>query len=370
MKILWFTWKDRKHPLAGGAEMVNEELAKRLATDGHEVIFLVGGFQGGVAEETINGYRIVRLGGRLSVYYQAYRYYKKNLKGWADLVIDEVNTMPFFCKFYVRERNIILCYQLCREIWFYQIFFPLSMLGYILEPVYLWLLRDRQVLTESSSTKNDLTKYGFKEESIHVFPVGLEQEPISEENFREQKKDGSPTLLYFGSIRSMKRPHHVLLAFEKAKMDIDDLKLVIGGSGNGTYAKGFLKMINNSCFADDITYLGRVSQEEKREIMRKAHVLCVTSIKEGWGLIITESNSCGTPAVVYDVDGLKDACKDGVTGLVCKKNDPEEMAGEVLRLLGDEDLYKKIRKQAYAGSYYYSRENSFQVFSNILKKIL
>ena len=39
MKILWLTWKDKKNPLAGGAEVVNEELAKRLIADGNEVIF-------------------------------------------------------------------------------------------------------------------------------------------------------------------------------------------------------------------------------------------------------------------------------------------------------------------------------------------
>ena len=39
MRILWLTWKDKKNPLAGGAEVVNEELAKRLADDGHEVFF-------------------------------------------------------------------------------------------------------------------------------------------------------------------------------------------------------------------------------------------------------------------------------------------------------------------------------------------
>lgn len=38
MNILWFTWKDINHPLAGGAERVNEELAKRLAGGGHRVV--------------------------------------------------------------------------------------------------------------------------------------------------------------------------------------------------------------------------------------------------------------------------------------------------------------------------------------------
>ncbi|RKY81760.1 glycosyltransferase family 1 protein, partial [candidate division KSB1 bacterium] len=45
MNLLWLTWKDRKHPLAGGAELVNEKLAKRLVQDGHRVIFLVGGYK-------------------------------------------------------------------------------------------------------------------------------------------------------------------------------------------------------------------------------------------------------------------------------------------------------------------------------------
>ena len=95
MKLLWLTWKDRKNPASGGAEVVNEEIAKRLARDGHEVIFLVGGFKGKSAhgdevclpEETIDGYKVVRLGNRWSVYWKAYRYYKKNLRGWADLGI-------------------------------------------------------------------------------------------------------------------------------------------------------------------------------------------------------------------------------------------------------------------------------------------
>ena len=41
--IVWFNWKDRDHPLAGGAEVVNEELAARLAADGHTVTFITGG---------------------------------------------------------------------------------------------------------------------------------------------------------------------------------------------------------------------------------------------------------------------------------------------------------------------------------------
>ncbi len=107
MKILWMAWKDIKNPYAGGAEVVNGQLAQRLVRDGHEVIFLVRGFADAPKEETRHGYRIIRVGDFHSVYWEAYRYYKKHLQGWADLVIEEVNTIPFFCNWYVRERNIL-----------------------------------------------------------------------------------------------------------------------------------------------------------------------------------------------------------------------------------------------------------------------
>ncbi len=188
MKILWFTWKDRKNPMAGGAELVNEGLAERLAKDGHEVIFLVAGFRGGAEEEVVNGYKIIRMGNRWTVYWKAYRYYKKHLVGLADLVIDEVNTIPFFAKFYVKEKNIILCYQLCREVWFYQIFFPLNLIGYLLELIYMRLLNDRYVLTESESTKIDLQKFGFKEDRVFTFPIGIEAESLTEKEFSTQRK--------------------------------------------------------------------------------------------------------------------------------------------------------------------------------------
>ena len=74
MNILWFTWKDLSHPFAGGAERVNEELAKRLAKDGHRVVLVVGGFEGGEEKETRDGYEIIRLGNRYTVYWHAYRY--------------------------------------------------------------------------------------------------------------------------------------------------------------------------------------------------------------------------------------------------------------------------------------------------------
>ncbi len=378
MKILWCTWKDRMHPASGGAEMVNEEIAKRLVRDGHEVIFLVGGFKGCLPEEMIDGYKVVRLGNRWSVYWKAYRYYKKNLRGWADLVIDEVNTMPFFCKLYVREKNILFVHQLCREIWFYEMAFPLNVLGYALEPIYLWLLRDRNVITISESTKSDLLRYGFKPGGVSIVSEGIEIEPVAElaaaasalaSSAQASQKYEHPTILAFGSIRAMKRTMHIVKAFEIAKAQVPDLDLVLAGSADGRYGANVLAHIKKSRYASSVKCLGKVSKEEKIELMQRSQLIAAASAKEGWGLTVTEAASQGTPAVVYNVDGLRDSVKDGETGIVCEANTPENMAENIVKLLENKEEYARLRRAGWEWSKEVNFENSYQQFMEVLNYV-
>lgn len=364
-KILWLTWKDKKHPSAGGAELVNEEIARRFVGEGHEVVFIVGGFRGGRIEEEVDGYKVIRLGNRWSIYWRVWRYYKKHFVGWADLVIDEINTIPFFTKFYVKEKNILFIHQLCREIWFYEIFFPLNLIGYIFEPMYIWLLRDRSVITVSKSTRNDLLKYGFKKENIRIISEGIELEPIN--NLKDITKFEKPTILALGVIKAMKRTDHIIRAFEIAKHDINDLQLIVAGAVKGRYGKKVLKMIELSKYKNSIKYLGKVSKGVKIEIMQKVHLICVTSVKEGWGLIVTETNSQGTPAIVYDVDGLRDAVKNNETGLICKENSPTNLADNIVTLLRDQEKYQSLRINAWQWCKEINFENSYKEFAKCIK---
>lgn len=369
MKILWFTWKDRKNPEAGGAELVNEELAKRLVKEGHNVIFLVSGFPNTPVEESINGFKIIRLGNRYTVYWLAYRYYKRNLQGWADVVIEEINTVPFFSHLYLKgEKLVYLFYQLCREVWFYQTFFLFSFLGYYLaEPLYLRYLErtKRMVLTESESTKKDLGRYGFNASTVKVFPIGIAMKPI--DNLHVLKKCIRPTVLSLGSIRRMKRIDHQIEAFEIAKQMIPDLQLKIAGDMESRrYSKKILTMIKHNRHKDDIEYVGRVSNDEKIELMRKCHVIVSTSIKEGWGLIVTEANSQGTPAIVYNTDGLRDSVQNDCTGLVTESNTPTSLAQKIVEMLKNHDRYQMFQANALEWSKKFNFENSYYCFTKIL----
>lgn len=352
-----------KNPYAGGAEVVNEQLAKRLVADGHEVIFLVRGFAGAKKEEMVGGYKIIRVGDYHMVYWEAYKYYKKNLQGWADLVIEEVNTIPFFCNWYVKEKNVLYFNQLCREIWFYEMGLVKGLIGYLLEPIYLMFLGNRKVIAISKSTKKDLNRFGFRWKNIDIISMGLEIDLAKQIN--QIKKFENPTILSLGAMRSMKRTDHIVEAFELAKKEMSDLQLIVAGNiANNTKV---LKMIEDSPYKDSIRFLGRVSREKKMELMQKAHLIAVTSVKEGWGLIVTEANSQGTPAVVYDIDGLRDAVKNNATGFICEKNTPENLAEKIKFALENKEEYEKIRQNGWNWSKNITFDQSYNDFDGLLK---
>lgn len=361
MKILWFTWKDIKHPLAGGAEVVNDELAKRLVNDGHEVTMIVGGFKNATVEIAINGYQVVRLGNRYSLYVLAARYYLQNLQGWADIIIEEVNTMPFFTRFYAKEPVVLFFHQLCREVWFYQLTLPFSVIGYLIEPVYLRFLgRATPVVTVSQSAAQDLGRCSFN--NVTVIPLAVRVKPVTSLDI---KKYPRPTILSFGALRSMKRTLHQIKAFELAKMQIPQLQLIVAGGSEGSYGQKVKKYIVRSRYAADIQIIDRPGDNQKIDLLRRSHAVLMTGIKEGWGLVVTEAASQGTPAVVYNADGLRDSVKNGETGIITARN-PASLAAGIVTLLEQPATYRQLQKAAWQWSKQLTFDATYAQFLPVL----
>jgi glycosyltransferase involved in cell wall biosynthesis len=78
----------------------------------------------------------------------------------------------------------------------------------------------------------------------------------------------------------------------------------------------------------------------------RAHCLLVPSVREGWGLVVIEANSVGTPAVAYDVPGLRDSVQDGVTGLLAPDGEPDELARRAIAMVEDPVLQQDMSRKA------------------------
>lgn len=365
MNVLWFSWKDINHPQAGGAETVSYELMKHLVADGHSVKLITSQYADSSAEDVIDGIQVRRMGGRFSVYFSAFRFFRKNLKSWPDLVIDEMNTIPFGAAFYAKKRTVLLTYQLARRVWFYQMIFPVSLIGYLLEPVYLFLLsrKYKEVVTESESTKQDLKNYGFSAEKTKVIRIGMHLAPL-------EKLDTKPdmnTVLFLGALRPMKRTLDAVRGFEHARDSNTSLRLKVAGDNGSAYGRKVMDHIQNSRHKNAIQALGRVNDEDRLKFLREASVIVVTSVKEGWGLIVTEANSQGTPAVAYDTDGLRDSVQDGKTGSLVPSGNTEALGRAINSMLSEPKNYERLRNNAWTWSKDFNFDNSYQDFLSAIK---
>jgi glycosyltransferase involved in cell wall biosynthesis len=157
----------------------------------------------------------------------------------------------------------------------------------------------------------------------------------------------------------MKRTLDQVKAFELAKSHIPDLQMKIAGDASGPYGRKVLDYIARSPYAKDIDYLGRVDARDKPRLMRSCHLITVTSVKEGWGLIVTEAASQGTPAVVYDVPGLRDSVRHKQTGLVTT-DQPAAMAEAIANMLQDQTMYQSLRNAAWEWSKQINFDQSYK----------
>lgn len=371
MNLVWCSWKDINHPQAGGAEIITHNILTRLVRDGHNVTLLTAKHSNPIKTKSI--YSTKSMGNRYTVYFKVYNYYRNNLRDTTDTVVDEMNTIPFFIAKAANKktRRYLFVHQLCREIWFYQMIFPFSAIGYMLEPLYLRLLAkyNKDVITVSNSTKNDLIKHGFNNSNISIISEGIEMKPI--DKLPEKLVNQRVNILSLGALRPMKRTLETLKSYrillEDPEMQSKALHLHIVGDSTGKYAEKVIKYAEMHLPEVSYTFHGRVSKDKKALLMMNASLITVTSVKEGWGLIVTEANSQGTPAVVYDVDGLRDSVINKKTGIVSKPN-PTSLTRNIKLLTSDNDKYQIIRNNAWYMSKDITFEKSYSDFNRIINK--
>jgi glycosyltransferase involved in cell wall biosynthesis len=117
--------------------------------------------------------------------------------------------------------------------------------------------------------------------------------------------------------------------------------LLLIGDGPKTYVDLLRALVTRLGLADSVQFCGWLDGTAKHRRMSEATALLMASAREGWGLVVTECNACGTPAVVYDVAGLRDSVRHMQTGLVVSPT-PQSMAAGMVQLIRDPELYERL----------------------------
>lgn len=359
MRILFLNWRDIRHPRHGGAEVYNHEVCRRLVAAGHRVELFTAAFPGALPEEEIDGVRIVRRGRQWTVHLRAWLRYRRRARAGFDVVVEEINTLPFWSPLWAGIPTVLVIHQLAREVWWYESRQPLSTVGYLAERYYLRPYRRVPVVTLSRSTSDDLRRLGFRG-PVELLPPG-----VSWPEAWQRPAPAVPTFVYLGRLAPSKRVHEIIEAFALARRALPGARLRLIGSGPPGYTARLAALAERLGVTAGLELSGRLDEDRKFEALAGATAIAMASVREGWGIVVSEAGAVGTPSAVYDVAGLRDSTVDGETGLVVQPR-PEALAAAMCRLA----LEPGLRERLAAGAIAFCRRLSYEDVAAGFQRVL
>jgi glycosyltransferase involved in cell wall biosynthesis len=340
VKILVFNWQDIKNPLGGGAEVHLQEIFGRIAAQGHSVTLVCSKFRGGAPRDTIGGIRVIRVGTR-NLFNFAVPLWHLFFGHTYDVVVDDINKIPFYTPVYVRKPIVAIVHHLFGKSIFMETNPLAASYVYAAERLIPKIYRHVPIIAVSESTKNELTEQGIPADTIRIIHNCVDHSLYKPGGF---DGDRPFTIGFLGRIKKYKSIDHLLSAFIKVKERVPDAKLVI--IGDGDYLPALEKTAAKLPYRDDITFTGYVSGEEKVRLLRNTDIVVNTSSKEGWGLTVIEANACGIPVIGADVPGLRDSIRHDETGLLYPYGDIDALYNAIMKLKNDTALLNRLSEKA------------------------
>ncbi|MFF1447274.1 glycosyltransferase family 4 protein [Streptomyces sp. NPDC058274] len=300
-RIVFLARRDLDNPAAGGSELLVDRLADGLTQLGHQVTLLCGG------PTAYRDYRVVSAGGDLGHYLRARPAFHREV-GDCDLLVEVCNGMPYLAPLWHRGPTLCLVNHVHTDLWrmrFGGALAPAARLGRRLEHWALTGARRRNlVVAVSPSTAHALRAIGVERDRIRVVHNGVE------EPGPRAARSPEPLFLAMGRLVEYKRIDLLLRLWERVR-PVTGGRLVIIGDGPERERLAQLA-------GPGVEFAGHVSEAEKHRLLCAAWLLLHPSAVEGWGLVVTEAAARETPAIAFDVPGLRDSVVDGETGVLAR----------------------------------------------------
>lgn len=363
MNILIFNWKDIKHPYAGGSEVNIHEQAKRWIKQGHKIVQFSPNFKDSKNSEYVDGLRIIRCGGRFSVYFIAPIYYLFKLRKEADFVIDIENGIPFFTPLFSFKPKICIMHHVHQNVFFKELPFFIAWGPYLMERYGLRIFYNNiKFIAVSKTTKEEMIKLlGLKDKNIEIIYNGINHNEFKTNTGKSKK----PMILYFGRLMKYKRIDLLIEIFKEVLKKIPNVQLHIAGSG--IIQSELEEFTKNLGLEHNVIFHGFVDEKKKRNLFKTSWVFVNPSSMEGWGVTVIEAGATGVPSLAFDVPGLKEAIRDKETGFLVK--DKNEMVNKIVLLLNNKKLRDKLGRNALNWSKKFSWDETANKTLNILRNL-
>ena len=327
LRVAVVNWRDPWHPEAGGAERYAWEIGLGLVARGAGVRFLTARARGQARRGRHDGISVTRMGGRFTVYPLVLGWLLAHRRSF-DAVLDCQNGIPFFTPWALPRRVPVLCVIHHVHTAQFGLHFPrwMAWAGRVLEgPAARRAYRRHACVAISPSTVTAMRERLRWTGDIYLVPSGAPA-PV------DVVAGPGQTLSWVGRLVVHKRAELILPVARR----LDGTGLAIDVVGRGPAAGDLAGAVAASGLSGTVKLHGFLPEAAKQAIVARSLLHLNTSHGEGWGMCVLEAAALGVPTVAYDVDGLRDAVRDGQTGWLVRAGETiEDVTERAIKELAD-----------------------------------
>jgi glycosyltransferase involved in cell wall biosynthesis len=212
--------------------------------------------------------------------------------------------------------------------------------SYILYP-YRRYINKASLITAVSEAAAKFIEHFAKGKEIVVVPNGVDVERFTLIVRKTISLLERPTILYVGRLVYRKGLHVLVRAMPFVLKEIPDAQLLIVGEG---YMDSFLRMLIKSLnLEENVKMLGFIPDEKLSELYTSSHLFVLPSLYcESFGITLLEAMASGRPIVASNVGGIPEVVEDGVTGLLFRRGDAQDLADKIIKVLNDNKLAQTL----------------------------
>lgn len=327
----------------GGAERWYRNLSERLAAEGHEVTYLTLRQWDRGVDPAVNGVRVVEAGPRLALYTESGR-----RKIGPPLVFgagvlwhllrhgrtyDAVHTasFPYFSLLAAAATRSIGGFRLIvdwHEAWTRDYWD--EYLGRWGGPVGWLVQRACLRVPQRAFCFSRLHAQRLRDEGYRGEVTVLEGEYTGPLQAQREPRQGE-TAVFAGRFIPEKRVEALVPAVRRARRELPHLRAEL--YGDGPERRRVQQAVELAEMGDAIVLPGFVETETVQHALAHASCMLLPSRREGYGMVVIEAASYGTPSVV--VDGEDNAAvehiEEGVNGYVAASASAEDLAAAIVR---------------------------------------
>lgn len=193
------------------------------------------------------------------------------------------------------------------------------------------------IFVASSFTKKTLESYPGKLAPVHVIPYGFP--PVYKGRTYVNANNRKIKILFVGGLSQRKGIANVIEAADYLK---DKVELTVVGR---KAAEGCIPLEEG---LSRHKWIQSLSHDKILEIMREHDVLVFPSLFEGYGLVITEAMSQGTPVITTDRTCASDIIIDNETGWLVEAGNTDSLIKKLEYIIADPNCIEKVGKAAMA----------------------